>query len=144
MKKLFAILLISALLCALPALCEAGTGIPDELVGQWKGQGAPKYGGIASIDLTVTMDADGTGSGEFTYSEGSFSADHPFSISYNGSTFSVDIPSDTNIAGCEAAWTLKDGALLLDITATLESGTSYYYTAECERIDAAEGGDAEA
>ena len=45
---------------AIPDSPDEGTTIPDELVGQWQGTGAPKNGG-PSIDLTATINADGTG-----------------------------------------------------------------------------------
>ncbi len=145
MKKWLAIsIALILLLGVLPGLGEAGAGIPDELVGQWKGQGAPTYGGISTIDLTVTVNADGTGTGEYTCYEGSFNADYPFSISYDDSSFSVDIPTNATIASCEGTWALADGELKLRITGAYASGTSYYYTASCKKVDAAQDDAAEA
>jgi len=110
--------------------------IPDELVGQWRGTGMPKGGGPA-IDLTATINADGTG--EYTFGQSGYRESYPFTISADNSAFSVDIPADNalGISACGGSWALEGGVLKLDITTTFASGGSYSYTAECERADAA-------
>ncbi|MBR7188841.1 MAG: hypothetical protein IKD53_09835 [Clostridia bacterium] len=137
MKRLFAILIVLALLlCALSASAEAGSSIPEALMGEWTGVGTPKNGGPA-IDLTATINGDG--SGEYTFDQGGYHESYPFTISSDDSAFSVDIPADNTlgISACGGTWALEDGVLKLDITTTFANGGSYAYTAECEK--AAEG-----
>ena len=115
---------------------EEEPAIPDELVGQWQGTGMPKNGGPA-IDLTATINADGTG--EYTFDQSGYHESYPFTISSDDSAFSVDIPADNTlgISACGGTWVLEDGVLKLDITTTFANGGSYSYTAECERADTA-------
>ena len=111
---------------------EAGeTDIPAEMVGIWQGIGTPKNGGT-SIDLTVTINADG--SGEYTFDQGGYHETNPFSISRDGNRFSVN--TDDSILGeCEGTWELADGILTLDITSLLPNGRTYSYTAECTKAE---------
>ena len=133
MKKLFmALIFLSLLLCAFSALAEANAAVPDALVGEWRGTGMPKGGGPA-IDLTATINTDGTG--EYTFDQSGYHESYPFTISSDDSAFSVDIPADNTlgISACGGTWALEDGILKLDITTTFASGGSYSYTAECEK-----------
>ncbi len=109
--------------------------VPDDLVGEWTGVGTPKNGG-PSIDLTATINADG--SGEYTFDQSGYHESYPFTISSDDSAFSVDIPADNTlgISACGGTWVLEDGVLKLDITTTFANGGSYSYTAECKRADA--------
>lgn len=109
-----------------------GEGIPEALVGTWRGTGTPKGGGT-SIDLTIAIEADG--SGEYTFVQGDYTESYPFSVSSADSRFSVDIPADNalGIVGCEGDYALEGGVLKLDITTRFSSGGSYAYTAECEK-----------
>ena len=115
----------------------AGVAIPDELVGEWRGTGTPDNGGTP-IDLTVTVNPDG--SGEYTFAQGGYTESYPFTVDYAGSRFSVSIPADNllGISACDGTWTLKDGRLLLDIATTFENGRVFAYSAECERVKAEE------
>ena len=115
---------------------EEEPSIPDELVGQWRGTGAPTGGGSA-IDLTATINADGNG--EYTFEQSGYRESYPFTISNDDSAFSVDIPANNTlgISVCGGSWALEGGVLKLDITTTFASGRRFSYTAECERTDAA-------
>ena len=106
--------------------------IPDDLAGTWHGTGTPKGGG-PSIDLSATINADGTG--DYTFIQSDYTESYPFTISASDNTFSVDIPQDNllNISKCEGTYTFEDGVLHLDITTTFASGSSYSYTAECTK-----------
>ena len=107
------------------------TDIPAEMAGKWQGTGTPKNGGT-SIDLTVTINADG--SGEYTFDQGGYHETNPFSISRDGNRFSVN--TDDSILGeCEGTWELADGILTLDITSLLPNGRTYSYTAECTKAE---------
>ena len=107
------------------------TDIPAEMAGKWQGTGTPKNGGT-SIDLTVTINADG--SGEYTFDQGGYHETNPFSISRDGNRFSVN--TDDSILGeCEGTWELADGILTLDITSLLPNGRTYSYTAECTKTE---------
>ena len=108
----------------------AAAPIPEALVGQWRGTGTPKNGGPA-IDLSATINADGTG--EYTFIQDDYTESYPFTISSDDSAFSVEIPADNTlgISACGGTWALEGGVLKLDITTTFANGGSYSYTAEC-------------
>ncbi len=106
---------------------EAGeAAIPEEMIGTWEGAGTPPAGG-SPIDLTVTINADGTG--EYIFNQGGYTENNPITISYEGSSFSVNT-DDSVLDECVGTWELADGVLTLDITSTLASGATYSYTAE--------------
>lgn len=117
------------------------TAIPEELVGKWHGTGTPKNGG-RPIDLTIIINADG--SGEYTFSQGSYHESYPFTITNDDSRFCVDIPATSQLGSVEGTWALEDGVLKLDITSTFTRGGSYSYTAECEKVKVEEGNTASA
>lgn len=110
---------------------DGETCIPAEMVGKWQGNGTPKNGGT-SIDLTVTINADG--SGEYSFDQGGYHETNPFSISRDGNRFSVNT-DDSILGGCEGTWELADGILTLDITSLLPNGRTYSYTAECTKSE---------
>lgn len=106
---------------------EAGeAAIPEELVGTWQGTGTPKNNG-SPIDLTVTIEEDGTG--EYIFDQAGYVENNPITISYEGNSFSVNT-DESVLGGCEGTWEYEDGVLTLDITSTLPSGATYSYTAE--------------
>lgn len=105
--------------------------IPAEMAGKWQGTGTPKNGGT-SIDLTITINPDG--SGEYTFDQGGYHESNPFSISRDGNRFSVNT-DESILGGCEGTWELADGILTLDITSTLPNGRTYSYTAECTKAE---------
>ena len=112
------------------AFAREEAGIPEELVGEWKGVGTPKNGGPA-IDLTVTINADG--SGEYTFDQNDYHESYPFTVQNDDSSFSVDIPATSALGSVDGSWALEDGKLLLDITTTFTGGGTYSYTAVCEK-----------
>ena len=106
---------------------EAGEAvIPEELIGTWQGTGTPKNNG-SPIDLTVTIQADGTG--EYIFDQAGYHENNPIAISYEGNSFTVDT-DESMLGGCEGTWSLEDGVLILDITSTLPGGSTYSYIAE--------------
>ncbi|MGI6237196.1 MAG: hypothetical protein ACOYI7_06580 [Candidatus Excrementavichristensenella sp.] len=105
----------------------AAAGIPPEIVGEWHGTGTPKNGG-PSIDLTITIGADG--SGEYTFHQSGYYESNPFMLSRDGNRFSVNT-DDSQLGSCEGTWALEGGILTLDIVTTFPNGGSYAYTAEC-------------
>ena len=114
------------------------TTIPEELVGEWRGKGKPKNGGT-SIDLSITVKADGTG--EYTFDQGDYHESYPFTITNDDSRFSVDIPATSQLGSVNGSWSLEEGVLKLDITSTFTRGGSYSYTAECKKADRTEEAD---
>ncbi len=113
----------------------ADTAIPEKLVGQWRGTGRPKNGD-SSIDLSVTINADGTG--EYTFDQNGYHESWPFTITNDDSRFSVVIPATSQLGSVDGTWALEDDILKLDITSTFTGGGSYSYTAECKKAEAAE------
>ena len=113
-------------------IAQEDSAIPAELIGQWHGTGEPKGGG-SSIDLTATVNADG--SGEYTFVQSGYEESYPFTIDQAGNSFSVNIPADNQlgISACEGIWALENGTLLLDITTTFANGRQFVYHAECEK-----------
>ena len=105
---------------------ETGAAVPAEAVGTWKGIGTPKNNGTP-IDLTLIINEDGTG--EYTFDQGSYHENAPFTLSNDASSFSVSGLT----GGVEGTWKLVDGIMKLDITATLPTGSTYSYTAELQR-----------
>ena len=105
-------------------------GIPEELAGDWKGVGKPKNGG-SSIDLTIHVEEDGTGS--YTFDQAGYHESYPFTISRDGNRFSVDIPATSQLGSVDGTWELEGDVLKLDITSTFTSGGSYSYNAECRK-----------
>lgn len=118
----------------------AEAAIPEELVGEWHGTGTPKNGG-PSIDLTATINADG--SGEYTFDQGGYHESYPFTITSADKRFSVDIPATSQLGSVDGTWVLENGVLKLDITSTFTGGGSYSYTAECEKGSGEESGTAD-
>ena len=110
----------------------ADAAISEELVGEWRGTGKPKNSG-PSIDLTATINADG--SGEYTFDQGGYHESYPFTITSADSRFSVDIPATSQLDSVDGTWVLENGVLKLDITSTFTGGGSYSYTAECEKVN---------
>jgi len=106
--------------------------IPEELAGTWSGTGTPKGGGPA-IDLTATINADGTG--EYTFVQSGYTESYPISVASADNSFTVDVPADNylSISKVEGTYTLEDGTLLLDITTTFTTGSTYSYTAACTK-----------
>ena len=109
---------------------EEEQGVPDGLAGTWKGIGTPKNGGTP-IDLTVRIEADG--SGEYTFVQGDYTESYPFTVSREDNSFSVDIPATAMLGRVEGTYEFKDGVLTLDITTTFAGGRTYSYTAECAK-----------
>ncbi|HNW85441.1 MAG TPA: hypothetical protein PKJ47_00685 [Candidatus Limiplasma sp.] len=111
--------------------------VADELAGNWHGTGAPNGGG-PSIDLTVRVEADGTG--QYTFAQDGYTESYPFTADWTNSSFSVTIPADNQpgISSCEGNYTLSDGKLLLDIVTTFANGRVFSYTAECEKEEASD------
>ena len=105
--------------------------IPEELVGDWQGVGKPKNGG-PSIDLTIHVEEDGTG--KYTFDQAGYHESYPFTISWDGKRFSVDVPATSQLGSVDGTWEVEDDVLKLDITSTFTSGGSYSYNAECKRI----------
>lgn len=108
------------------------TDIPAELTGEWQGVGTPKGGG-SSIDLIITINPDGTG--KYTFDQSGYHESNPFSITRDGSRFTVNT-DESMLDGCEGTWSLKDDVLILDITSTLSGGRVFTYTAECRKKEA--------
>lgn len=104
--------------------------IPEELIGTWQGIGTPKNGGT-SIDLTITIEADG--SGEYTFAQGKYVESYPFTVSHEDSTFAVDIPATSQLGKVAGTYALENDLLKLDITTTFPNGSTYSYTAECSK-----------
>ena len=111
--------------------------IPEELVGDWQGVGKPKNGG-PSIDLTIHVEEDGTG--KYTFDQAGYHESYPFTISWDGKRFSVDVPATSQLGSVDGTWEVEDDVLKLDITSTFTSGGSYSYNAECKRIVAEDKG----
>ena len=116
---------------------EEAAGIPEGLAGEWHGTGTPKNGG-PSIDLTVRIEADGTG--DYTFVQAGYTESYPFTILPGENTFSVQIPEDNylKISECGGSWAIEDGILKLDILTEFAGGGSYSYTAECEKAESEE------
>lgn len=110
-------------------------GIPEELVGKWKGTGAPKKGGPV-IHLSAEIRADG--SGEYTFDQAGYHEHYSITLSSEDNRFSVDIPKNNtlDISECVGTWALEGGKLTLNIHTTFSSGSFYAYTVECEKDSA--------
>ena len=113
---------------------ESGeAAVPAELVGDWRGVGKPKNGG-PSIDLAITVNADG--SGEYTFDQNGYHESYPFTVFSADNRFSVDIPATSMLGSVEGTWSLEGDTLVLDITSSFTGGGSYSYIARCERAPA--------
>lgn len=131
LKANLSLLMALLLLCSLTAALAGQPAIPGNLAGEWHGTGTPKKGG-PSIDLTITVNADG--SGEYTFIQDGYQESWPFTLTSDGNRFSVDIPATSQLGSVDGVWALEEGVLKLDITSTFTRGGSYSYTAECERV----------
>ena len=113
---------------------EEAEAIPEELVGLWTGVGKPKNNG-SSIDLTVQVNADGTG--KYTFIQQGYRESNDIEITPKGNRFTVNT-SGSQLSACEGTWSLEGDELVLDITSTLPGGRTYSYVARCTKEGAEE------
>ena len=107
---------------------DSGSQVPAGLIGTWTGVGTTEYGD-SNIDLTMTINPDGTG--DYEFDQLGYHETCPFNISWDDNTFSVEVPDGSPIENVSGTWKLEDGSLILDITSVLPSGNTYSYTAIC-------------
>jgi hypothetical protein len=96
----------------------------------WRGIGTTPDGD-ASIELTVLINEDG--SGEYTFDQYGYHESFPFTISHDDHSFSVDIPETSDLGQVSGTWEFAAGKLVLDIASLLASGSTFSYTAVCEK-----------
>ena len=105
--------------------------IPKEVVGTWRGSGMHSSGYGNPIDLTVRIEADG--SGEFTFVQGDYQETGDFTLNYTDNRFSLSPKEKGN--NSEGTWALEDGILTLDISTPLPDGRIFTYTVACEKAE---------
>ena len=120
-----------------PAAAEeaaAESAVPADLVGTWHGTGKPKNGS-SPIDLTVTVNADGTG--DYTFAQGDYTESYPFTLEHDSNKFTVSVPTGNTlgIATVDGTWELDGDVLKLDISTELAGGRIFSYTAECTKTE---------
>lgn len=113
-------------------IAENTAVIPDELVGAWKGEGKP-IGGGSAIELTFTINADGTGS--YTFEQAGYVESQQITVNPGDGSFAVETLQDSQIGltACEGTFIHEDGTLTLSITSTLSSGREFRYEAVCRK-----------
>ena len=98
-------------------------------VGDWAGS-------AGNINLSFTVNADGTGF--YTFEQSGYSERYDVALSASSMTFNVDIPPDNQlgIVACEGGYQYADGVLTLDVQTTFKSGRVFQYTIPCRRVEA--------
>ncbi|MEA4898715.1 MAG: hypothetical protein VB115_10775 [Christensenellaceae bacterium] len=93
-------------------------------------------GSTGNIDLSFTVNADGTGL--YTFEQNGYTESYDVALSAASETFTVDIPADNKlgIVTCEGGYQYADGALTLDVRTTFKSGRVFEYTIPCRRVEA--------
>jgi hypothetical protein len=102
--------------------------IPEAYIGDWAGS-------AGNIQLSFTIDADGTGT--YTFGQRGYYESYDITFSMESSTFSVQIPAanQLGIVACEATHTYLNGILTLDIKTTFADGRSYVYSVPCQKVE---------
>ena len=106
-----------------------GGDVLQAFVGDW-------VGSAGNINLSFTVNADGTGL--YTFEQSGYTERYNVALSAASETFTVDIPADNKlgIVACEGGYQYADGTLTLDVRTTFKDGRVFEYTIPCQRVEA--------
>lgn len=117
---------IKADVLTLQFMGDTDSSFPQEFIGDWEGN-------VNDIDLTFTVNLDGTG--RYTFEQSGYRESYDFAMEASSSTFSLKIPEGNKlqIVSCEGTYQYTNDVLKLDVCTTFANGRQYAYSVPCQR-----------
>jgi len=100
---------------------------PIEYIGSWEGS-------VNDINISLTVEPDGTGT--YTFEHSGYTESYDFSLEVDTETFTAQIPENNTlgIAKIEGTYEHSDRLLILDVRTTFSSGGVFTYTVPCRKV----------